>query len=394
MEDIRKDKKNFNYYNMKSKYLILSLLLLTFSLLKSQTSITTHAFKALDSSYFKWKEFSFILSFQKNKQTCSLDKLTSYPEDYLDFYCLPISDTNKAYSINNKTYKEFDNINFDRVILNIRQNVIMSTVEVNRNSLCFIKQLNDPLKAKDTYRQILKSFKLKYGSRASRFQQKNVIPDTDCADCLDESCPFAKEEITSWRGESEIEMYLIYVQEKNLILLIIEDNGINRAWLNKQSLYKDSEYEENFKDAFKEFDKRKEFKGLKFGTNKINLAPHVQIELNNQKGYDIVNKEYNNWFDIKFDLCNIGFNKKNQFYTVLLFKSDFSNDEYEKLLRDFTSLFGSSNIFKELKGDNIWTIWSGKNIDLNIMRPVNNNIICIRINCFPLDDSSPTDKLY
>jgi len=28
------------------------------------------------------------------------------------------------------------------------------------------------------------------------------------------------------------------------------------------------------------------------------------------------------------------------------------------------------------------------------MRPVNNNIICIRINCFPLDDSSPTDKLY
>ena len=348
----------------------------------------------MDSSYFKWKDFSFIQPFQKINKICGLDKLSSYPENYLDFYCSSISDTNKAYSINNKVYKEFDYINFDRVILNIRQNVIMSTVEVNRNSLCFIKQLNDPLIAKDTYRQILKSFNLKYGSRATKFQQKNEMPDIDCAGCLEESCPFSKEEVTTWRGESEIDMYLIYVREKNLILLIVEDNGIKRGWLNKRSLYEDSEYEENFKAAFKEFDTRKEFKGLKFGTTKVGIKNLVQLETDNQKGYDIINKEYKNWFDIKFDLCNIGFNKKNQFFTVLLFKSDFTNDDYEKLLSDLTSLFGNPNVFKEMKGNNTWTIWNGKNIDLSIMRPPNDKIIGVRINCFTLDDSSPTDKLY
>ena len=80
--------------------------------------------------------------------------------------------------------------------------------------------------------------------------------------------------------------------------------------------------------------------------------------------------------------------------TVVTRISEITEFDYEKILTDFILMFGISTSYKKMGGDNEWTVWSGRNIDLSVMRPRNTDIIGIRINCFPLDDSSPTDKLY
>ena len=107
----------------------------------------------------------------------------------------------------------------------------------------------------------------------------------------------------------------------------------------------------------------------------------------------MVNTEYSHWYDLEFNSCDLTFNKKNKLEDVALFKMDFSEDEYNKLLKDMYELLGTPTNFKEVSAGSEFTRWKGKKIQLIVFRG-KENTITVDINCPAIDDSSPSDKLY
>lgn len=199
---------------------------------------------------------------------------------------------------------------------------------------------------------------------------------------------------TEWWGKDNIHLKLSYIKESSLIILTVDESSFQTYWGNASNWFKESEYDEKFTAAFKEFDSKNGYKGLKFGMLKTavnNVVKYKAPDL--MKQYSVINAEYKNWFYIPFQDCKITFNKKNQLYSVALSKNEFSNIDYEQFLKELIDLFGEPKIYKEKSGDYELTNWQGKNISLIIMRP-NDQSIYISLSSFSLNDYSPSDKLY
>jgi hypothetical protein len=110
--------------------------------------------------------------------------------------------------------------------------------------------------------------------------------------------------------------------------------------------------------------------------------------------YKVSTPAYKNWFYIPFDDCKITFNKKNQFYDLTLSKDEYSNDDYEKFLKELIDMFGNPTTYKEKKETYEYTRWKGKKFSFVVMRPDEASLLYVDFVCTELDDYSPTDKLY
>jgi hypothetical protein len=161
---------------------------------------------------------------------------------------------------------------------------------------------------------------------------------------------------------------------------------------------KTSEEFESFKPAFKEFDAKNGYKGLKFGNLKSIIKSKIKLsETDRPREFSLLDRKYKSWFDISFDSIRLIFNKNNQLYQVSLSKTVFENYEYDKFINELISLFGKPNILKEKNEDDIYkteyTKWCGKNFCLSILYFDDKNIF-VDFYCNKLDDSLETDKLY
>jgi hypothetical protein len=397
-----------------SSLIITSFIFFYFNNLFSQNKRSIE-FDNLDNSYFKWKDFSFNHPWEKIKSVCSLEKIITYKKDFQDYYCGDISDTTKSYLLQNNIYHEFNNVWFDQVVLHISGSS-GARPRLNNSSLCFIKQLSDSNKAKSLYQEMLKVFKMKYGNSHTeylgKYNEPNIIENTPSPKIktgheravvdsvtvdigyLSDKCPFFLEEQTQWIGKNNIYLKLSYIQENNLIIFIVSEYSSKIFNKNARNWYNESEYDEKITTAFKEFDSRSVYKGLKFGSLKSEVQKLVNFKkTDNSREYAVETEKYKKWLDITFDHCHMSFNKKNQFYDVMLSIDEYAEKDYEQLLNELIELFGSPKGFKEINNDAEFTTWLGKNIIVFVMRS-NNRSIDIDISYKRLNDWSVTDKLY
>lgn len=161
---------------MGNRFILLAgLFFLNCHALYSQLNKPTQELTTLDKSFFKWKDFAFNQPWDKVKDKCGIKKIERYADEYLNFYCGNISDTTKSYLLQSSAYHEFNNIWFDQVVLYISGT---TTSSFNYSSLFFIKQFDDSSKANTKYKEILKSFKIKYGNINTEHLEKfkEVIP--------------------------------------------------------------------------------------------------------------------------------------------------------------------------------------------------------------------------
>lgn len=363
----------------------------------SQQFKQTPEFELLDKTFFKWKGFSFNQPWDKIKKQCALNKIEAYNNEYLDYYCGAITDTRKSYLFQNKLFLEFDNISFDQVVLHI---IGSKTSRFNYSSLFFIKEFNDSIKANFEYKVLLQSLNTKYGySNTTQFEKfKKEIPDSLTRNTerkyLNKKNPFSQVAKTEWNGKAKIHMELIFIQERNLVILSIKEYTSKSFYSNSRNWFSESEYDEKFTIAFKEFDRKNGYKGLKFGMLKSmakNIVNYKAPDI--LKQYEVVTPEYKNWFYIPFDYCHLMFNKKNQLYDVTISKNEYSSDEYDFFLKELLELFGNPTKYREKSEDSELTIWQGRNLNILVMRPKDGSIY-VDFNCVKLDDYLPTDKLY
>lgn len=377
--------------------LFAGLILLNIHALYSQRNKPTPELNTLDNTFFRWKEFSFIQPWYKVKKLCDFEKIETYKNEYQNYYCGDISDTTKSYLLQGKAYHEFNNIWFDQVVLRI---IGSTTSRFNYSSLYFIKQFNDSIKANLLYKEILQSFKTKYGNSYTKHLEryKKEIVDSMTENTiyayLNENNPFSAVDETEWNGNSNIHLKLSFIQERNLIILSVSEYPSKSFYINSRNWFSESDYDEKFTDAFKEFDNKNGYKGLKFGMLKSvvkNIVKYKEPDM--LKQYPVVASEYKNWFYIPFDYCYLMFNKKNQLYDVSLSKDEYSNDDYEQFLKELIELFGNPTKYKEKSSESEFTLWEGKNLNFFIMRPKDKSIY-VDFSCVALDDTLPTDKLY
>lgn len=378
---------------------ILLIFLLSYSFIQvySQPKTSTPEFLALDNSLFKWKEFSFSRPWEKVKKSCDIEKIETYENDYQNYFCGNISDTTKSYTLDNKNYHEFNSVWFDQVILHI---IGSTTSRFNYSSLYFIKQFSNSAQASISYNDILKSFKSKYGNSFTKHLEKykkeiaDSVSQNTIYTYLNQSSPFSKVDETEWSGSDNIHMKLSFIEETNLMVLSVKEYASKSFDINARNWFSESNSDENFSDAFKEFDNKNGYKGLKFGMLKSvvkNIVKYKDPDM--LKQYEVATSEYKNWFYIPFDFCYLMFNKKDKLYDVSLSKDEYSNSDYEQFLADLSELFGSPMTYKEKNRNSEYTLWEGRNINFFVMRP-NDGSIYVDFNCFGLDDTSPTDKLY
>lgn len=380
---------------MKIKQILFVVLLLfNYAHIYSQINKLYPAFKALDNSCFKWKEFSFEQPWEKVKRICEIEKIEHYDSDYQNFYCGYISDTTKSYIINNEIYHEFNDISYDQVILHI---VGSTTSSFNYSSLYFIKQFSDSIRANFLYKQILNSFKTKYGncetSHSDNYRRGITTIKGGHLNISDESAPYPSVDETYWQGNN-VFLKLSFIKEGNFIMLSVRNDFLHNFNSQSKNWFFESNCDENYNDAFKEFDAKKCYKKLKFGITKTEVKNIIKYkDADILKQYLVTTPEYNNWFDIHFDFCKLTFNKKNKLYDVSLSKDEYSDDDYEQFLKDLIEMFGEPTTYKEKKGDNEFTLWKGMNIYFFVMRPQDKSLY-VSFYCVGLDDSSSTDKLY
>jgi len=237
---------------MKTKFILIVTLTLSsyFTAIYSQEDKTTADFNLLDKSFFKWKEFSFIQSWENLKKICYLGRIEIYPDEYLNFYCGDISESAKSYFLRNNAYREFNGKIFDKVILHVEG---LKNSDVNHSSLYFIKHLNDSISAKFFNEEILKSFKAKYGNRYTNHLEKykeDVADSINSGEYLNENNPFSAIEETEWQGNN-IYTTLNFIKESNLIIFSVKEyiksNLLNNS---KRNLFFEFEYDENSKRSF------------------------------------------------------------------------------------------------------------------------------------------------
>jgi len=316
----------------------------------------------------------------------------------LEFYCGDITDTTKSYLLRNGLYRNFGGIDFDRVILHVNGS---RKTKVNYNELSFVKQLTDSLEGETVYAKLLKTLKDSYGEaytqHLEKFKPGAVAGTTNIVRVyLSENNPFYAVEETKWEGYSNIYISLHYMRENNLIILTVNEfvtTGLtnNRA----RNWFFESEYDENLTSAFKDFDKSNGYKQLKFGQPKSMVKTLVSLKGPNPfKEYEVLNLQYKSWFYIRFDECDVMFNKSNLLYDVSLTQPEFSDEDYQKFLDDLVEMFGPPNRYKkELKTEE-YTMWTGKFIKILVLRPNGKMSMFVDFNCPRLDDSSPADKLH
>lgn len=382
---------------MKSFFLFLTTTITFFAAI-GQTVVPTPQLKVLEDGFFKWNQFSFTQNWHTLVTACQLDKLSMYPEYYFDHFCGPITDTGKSYLLENAAYHTFNHFQFDRVLLHITGSRHSS---FSIGSLFFIKKLENPNLARKYYTEMLQSFKKAYGNVLTRHLTKyrqsqidSLQPGTDLM-FLNDSYPFESAELTEWKGYRHIYFQIDYIDEASLIVLSVyeyPENAIKRTTTG--GLYAASEYEEKFSNAFKEFDNRNGYKKLKFGMSRSAVANLVPLKpTQDTHDFKVESMGYRNWFDIQFDFCDLTFNKKNQLYDVQLFKADFSDQAYFKMIKDLYELLGNASKYRESSNDAEFTSWKGRKINLILMRGKESSI-SVDITAAILDDSSPADKLY
>ena len=383
---------------MKNRFILLvGIFFSSIHLLYSQRTIPTPELSSLDNSFFKWKDFSFNKPWEKVKDKCGIEKIEAYTNDCQTHFCGNISDTTKSYLLQSRDYHEFNDIWFDQVILHL---IGSTTSRFNYSSLYFTKQFNDSIKANLAYKEILKLFKTKYGDNyTGHFERyKKEIADSMTENtlyaCLNENNPCSAVDETEWNCNRDIHLKLSFIQESNLIILSVSEYPSKSFYPNARNWFKESEYDEKFTAAFKEFDAKNGYKGLKFGMLKSatkNIVKYRAPDI--LKQYSVASIEYKNWFYIPFDYCYLMFNKKNQLYNVSLSKDEYSNADYEQFLKELIELFGNPTTYKDKSGESEFTLWKGKNLNFLIMRPKDKSIY-VDFSCVALDDTSPTDKLY
>ena len=266
--------------------------------------------------------------------------------------------------------------------------------------LVFVKKLNQQQEAETQYHELLQSFKKTYGNALTqhlgKFRQERVDSTLKGAVyiSLSDAYPFDSAEQTEWKREKYITLRLDYIPENGLIFLLVNEYATNAIFRPTANLFAASEYDEEFTKDFKEFDRRNGFKRLKFGMSRSVVGSIVKLKQPHPTGdYEIANEEYRHWYDLEFNSCELGFNKKDKLVDVSLFKIDFSNDDYNRLLKDMSELLGTPTNFKEISNGSEFTRWKGKKIQLIVLRG-NDDTITVDINCPDIDDSSPSDKLY
>ena len=402
---------------MKSKFIVIVVLtILNYSSLFSQQKNPTNEFHPSYNSFFKWKEFSFNQPWEKLKQICHLEKIVTYTDEYLNYYCGKISETKKSYILRNKIYHEYNGIVYDQAILCIN----IDNYIYGQGSLYFIKQTKDSVEAKQLYNEILKTLYNKYGNytyqqtgynreffdsinlnkKNTYFKDENgkeAFTIGTIGQLLNKDNPFSVVQETLW-NKMNIYLRVYFIKERNLIILYNQDvrSLAERPFdgNNLRSLFRDSEYDERYTDIFKEFDKKNGYKELKFGMPRSSVIKIVKLkDADILKQYLVKNIEYNNWFYIPFDECNLSFNKKNKLYEVALIKDAFSNDEYDNFLKELVSMFGSPKKFKEKSDKFGSTFWQGKNLNVFIQRP-NDGSLYVTFHSSEFNDYSPSDKLY
>ena len=403
---------------MKSKFIVIVVLtILNSTSLFSQQKKTTNEFHPNDNSFFKWKEFSFIQPWEKLKQICHLEKIVTYTDEYLNYYCGEISETKKSYILRNKIYHEYNGIVYDQVILctNIDNYIY------GQGSLYFIKQTKDSVEAKQLYNEILKTLYNKYGNYT--YQQtgynreffdsinlnkkntytkdengKETITIGTIGKLLNKDNPFSVVQETLW-NKRNIYLRVYFIKERNLVVLYNQDvRPIDERPFDTnhfRSLFKDSEYDERYTDIFKEFDKKYGYKELKFGMPRSSVIKIVKLkDADILKQFLVKNIEYNNWFYIPFEGCYLSFNKKNKLYEVALIKSEYSNDEYDNFLKELVSMFGKPKEYKEKNNGFESSIWRGKYLNVITQCSKDNSDLFVSFYSIDLDDFSPIDKLY
>jgi hypothetical protein len=385
---------------MNNKIILVTVLVfLKLSVAYSQQNKLTENFNQLDNSFFKWKDFSFIQSWEKLKKICDLEKIDEYKDDLLNAICGEISEIEKHYYLNNEKYHEFNGEIYDKVILKIEGSKISAK---NNSSLFFIKKFSDSSSSITFHKKLLSGYKLKFGNNATSYNKLERVKDSAIIENISsghsyDSLQALTVEETQWRGKKNIKMTLTFLHELNIIVLEVSEY-VSKVFVgnnNSINFFKDSEYDENFYTPFKEFDKKNGYKNLKFGMPKSVVKNIVKFkEPDILKQYRVVNNEYKNWFYIPFDNCDLRFNKKAQLYEITLTKYDeYSDDEYEQFLNELISLFGNSTEYKE-KSDNLeYSMWKGKNFNFLVFRFKEKNI-AVQFVADNLDDSLPSDKLY
>jgi hypothetical protein len=365
----------------------------------SYAQFLTHSqnLKNLDEGFFKWRRFSFVQEWDTLKSVCDLEKIDAYPEYYLDFYCGNISDTTKSYFLRNEAYNNFNHFQFDQAILHL---VGSKNSPYNCGSLLFVKKFNQQPDAETQYHELLQSLKKTYGNALTQHLGKFRQERTDSMSkdavyiSLNDAYPFDSAEQTEWKGDKYITMRLDYIPENSLIFLVVNEYPTNAIFRPAANLFAASEYSEQFTKDFKEFDRKNGFKKLRFGMPRSAVELIVKLRQPHPTGdYEVATAEYCHWYDLEFNTCDLTFNKKDKLDDVSLFKIDFSDDDYDKLLKDMSDLLGTPTNFKEISAGSEFTRWKGKKIQLIVLRG-NDNTITVDINCPSIDDSSPSDKLY
>jgi len=351
-------------------------------------------FLQLDRTLVQWNDFSFAQPWEKLKEACGLIKVESLSPDYLEYYCGEITDTGKSYILTNGFYHQFAGTTFDRVILHLKGH---KNSLVNYNQLSFVEQLPDSTQGDRFYGKLLNTLKGKYGVVNTDHLEKEPIGQPLAEKTyLNDLCPFSAVEETEWEGGNNVHMELRYIKENNLIILAIEEY-VETGVINSRArnLFRESEYDETFSEAFKDFDKRNGYKGLKFGQSKLAVKSLASIKgPSADKDYEIITPSYRRWFDMSFDLCNIQFNKHGLLYDLTLLKVEFSDEDYTTFLRDLVELFGPATQFRLVSNASEATRWAGMHIELTVLRNLENRSLYIDFTNSSFDDSSQTDKLY
>ena len=348
---------------------------------------------------FKWNDFSFDQSWDKIKKGTEAEKYLAFDEKLQSFFNMGISDSTKYYKLHDTKYQRMFGLFFSDVILKIEKKPSYNN---EGNVLSFFESLPDNSLALNFLKHLEDSLNKKYGlntKKKNQYYKKSAEKTTDQkADgpafdksYLDESLSYSYIEETNWFFKNFI-INLTYIPEQNFIKLRFRENLIYSHSGNR--LFFESEYDEKFTTAFKEFDNKNGYKSLKFGMLKSvvkNIVKYKDPDI--LKQYAVTSAQYKNWFYIPFDYCYLIFNKKNQLYDVSLSKDEYSNADYEQFLKELIELFGNPTTYKDKSGDSEFTLWKGKNLNFFIMRSKGKSIY-VDFNCVALDDTSPTDKLY
>jgi hypothetical protein len=377
-------------------FIIACLLIIKWNGLYSQGTNPNVALDLLDKSHFGWKGFSFGTSWLKVKNLTGLEKIDAYQEDYQNYYCGKITDTAKSYLVNNEEYHEFNGLRFDQVFLHLKGSKITL---LNYNELIFIRHPTDSAETTIVYKKLLQSLKRKFGDRLTqhldKYRQENSGSDMGKSIhlYLNRANPFSAIDETEWQGYQNVVLRLHYVAEANLIILTVSEYP-TKVLSNPVNWFRDAEYDENFASAFKEFDSRNGYKGLKFGMSREEVKKIIQLKATAiAREYSVITDLYRHWFYVLFDDCSVTFNKRGHLYDVSLLKVSYDDEDYKQLLKSLSDLFGYPTTYREKSGDDEFTLWKGKKLMVIILRPKNGSM-SIDFNSPKLDDSSPADALY